>query len=61
MSDPRPRPLVGGYYWFLTPTTDGTAWAVRTCHDLRFDAEVGHVANSPAVVDQWVEEVLGFR
>lgn len=52
MSDPRPRPLVGGYYWFPTPMGSGLAWAVLTCHDLGFDAEVGHVDLWPAVVER---------
>ncbi|MFO0887733.1 MAG: hypothetical protein U0790_01160 [Isosphaeraceae bacterium] len=52
MSDAHPRPLVGGYYWFPSPLDGRTAWAVLTCHDLGFDAEVGHVDLWPAVVDR---------
>jgi hypothetical protein len=52
MPDPRPRPLRGGYYWFPTPTVGGATWAVLTCHDLGFDAEVGHVDLWPAVVER---------
>lgn len=51
MPDPHPKPLVGAYYWFPTPTEDGTTWAVLTCHDLGFDSEVGHVDLWPVVLD----------
>ncbi|WP_165248024.1 hypothetical protein [Paludisphaera soli] len=52
MPDPRPKSLVGGYYWFPTPTGCGTTWTVLTCHDLGFDPEVGHVDLWPTLVDR---------
>ncbi len=67
MPDPQPRPLVGGYYWFPTPTGGGTNWTVLTCHDLGFDDEVGHVDLWPSLVDRLAaawgreERALGRR
>jgi hypothetical protein len=59
------RPLLGGYYWFPTSTMDGLSWDVLTCHDLAFDAEVGHVDMWPTVVDRlaaaWGRAACGFR
>jgi hypothetical protein len=56
---------VGGYYWFPSPLDGRTAWAVLTCHDLGFDAEVGHVDLWPAVVDHlaaaWGWDAGGLR
>lgn len=48
----RPSPLVGGYYWFPAEVAGRATWAVVTCHDLGFDAEVGHVDLWPSVVDR---------
>ncbi|AMV40191.1 hypothetical protein [Planctomyces sp. SH-PL62] len=65
MSDPRPRPLIGGYYWFPSPAGGVMSWAVVTCHDLGFDAEVGHVDLWPAVLDRlamtWGRDAGGLR
>ncbi len=65
MPDPRPRPLIGGYYWFPSPAGGGPTWAVLTCHDLGSDAEVGHVDLWPAVVDHleaaWGRDAGGLR
>jgi len=65
MPDPRPRPLIGGYYWFPSPLDGRTAWAVLPCHDLGFDPEVGHVDLWPAVVDRlaaaWGRDAGGLR
>ena len=65
MPDLRPRPLVGGYYWFPSPLDDRTVWTVLTCHDLGFDPEVGHVDLWPSVVDNlaaaWGWDAVGLR
>jgi hypothetical protein len=59
------NPLLGGYYWFPTSTVGGLSWAVLTCHDLRFDAEVGHDDMWPTVVDHlvagWGRDACGLR
>lgn len=65
MPDPRPRLLLGGYYWFPSPLDDRTAWAVLTCHDLGFNPEAGHVDLWTAVVDRlavaWERDAGGLR
>ena len=38
-----PREMVGGYYWLPTPGHAKPSWVLVTCHQLGFDAEVGHV------------------
>jgi len=34
--------LEGGYYWFPSPVDGSITWDVLTCHELGFDAEIGH-------------------
>ena len=44
--------LAGGYYWLPAPGHPTICWDVVTCHQLGFDAEVGHVDMWTAVIDQ---------
>ena len=45
-------PLTGGYFWLPTPGDATLAWDVVICHDLGFDAEVGHVEMWTALIDR---------
>ena len=47
-----PGPLTGGYYWLPAPGHPTICWDVVTCHQLGFDAEVGHVEMWTAVTDR---------
>jgi hypothetical protein len=44
--------LCGGYYWFPGPNGETVTWEVLTCHELGFDAEVGHIDLWPSVLDR---------
>ena len=48
----RPAPFTGGYYWLPAPGYPTICWDVVTCHQLGFDAEVGHVEMWTAVTDR---------
>ena len=45
--------MVGGYYWLPTPGHAKPSWVLVTCHQLGFDAEVGHVEMWTAVTDRF--------
>lgn len=57
--------LTGGYYWLPTPGDGSLSWDVVTCHELGFDAEVGHVKIWVAVIERlanaWGKEVATLR
>lgn len=63
--DIRPKPLVGGYYWFPTAEEGRLTWAVLTCHDLGGEPDVGHVDLWPAVIERltaaWGRDAGGLR
>jgi hypothetical protein len=46
------RSLTGGFYWFPTPAIDSVTWQVLTCHELGWDADVGHVDLWTLVIDR---------
>jgi hypothetical protein len=48
----RSEAFSGGYYWFPTRNNGAVNWEVLTCHELGFDAEVGHVDLWPSVLDR---------
>jgi hypothetical protein len=48
----RREPLSGGYYWFPTRDHGSVTWEVLTCHELGFDAEVGHIHLWPSALDR---------
>jgi len=50
----RPATLTGGYYCLPAPGNPTICWDVVTCHQLGFDAEVGHVK-------MWNAETWGIR
>ena len=57
--------MAGGYYWLPTPGQATISWDVVTCHQLGFDAVVGHVGMWTAVLDQlasaWQKEAAVLR
>ena len=44
--------LAGGYYWLPAPGHATLCWNVVTCHELGFNAEVGHVEVWTVVFDR---------
>jgi len=44
--------MTGGYYWLPAPGHPTICWDVVTCHQLGFDAEVGHVEMWTAMTDR---------
>ena len=50
--DCSPGEMTGGYYWLPAPGHPTICWDVVTCHQLGFDAEVGHVEMWTAVTDR---------
>jgi hypothetical protein len=65
MSNARPRPLTGGFYWLASPSYGFTAWHVLTCHDLGFGPDTGHLDLWPAVVERlaaaWGRDARALR
>ena len=53
--------MTGGYYWLPAPGHPTICWDVVTCHQLGFDAEVGHVEMWTAVTDRLASPRLGTR
>jgi hypothetical protein len=43
-------PLQGGYFWLPSSRNGQVAWDVLTCHEIGFDAEVGHLDLWPTVI-----------
>jgi hypothetical protein len=50
--DCSPGEMTGGYYWLPAPDHPTICWDVVICHQLGFDAEVGHVEMWTAVTDR---------
>jgi len=50
--DCSPGEMTGGYHWLPTPGYPTISWEVVTCHQLGFEAEVGHVEMWTAVLDR---------
>jgi len=50
--DCSPGEMTGGYYWLPAPGYPTICWDVVTCHQLGFDAEVGHVEMWTAMTDR---------
>ena len=50
--DCSPGAITGGYYWLPTPGHATLCWDVVTCHQLEFEAKVGHVEMWTAVLDR---------
>jgi len=46
-----PGEMTGGYHWLPAPGHPTICWDVVTCHQLGFDAEVGHVEMWTAMTD----------
>jgi hypothetical protein len=50
--DCSPGEMTGSYYWLPAPGHPTICWDVVTCHQLEFEAEVGHVEMWTAVLDR---------